>query len=172
MLIPSVLRPQVLEGLHATNQGVTGMILNARERFFWPGFDAAVRILRQQCRQCNEQAPSQSSETPIVSPSPRVPFEQTVTDLFSLEGHKFLVYADRFSGRVEVERLSSSAFRQVRRKHCSSGSRRTGYRKKLRRMEAPRSTLLNILRSCRHGTFDDGSLRLITPRATGGLKRQ
>ena len=37
MLIPSSLRQQVLEGLHAANQGVTGMLANARSRFFWPG---------------------------------------------------------------------------------------------------------------------------------------
>ena len=49
MLIPSKLRPSVLEGLHAANQGVTGIMANARDRFFWPGLDAAVRLLRQQC---------------------------------------------------------------------------------------------------------------------------
>ena len=82
MLIPSALRTQVLEGLHAANQGVTGMLANARERFFWPGLDAAVRQIRLQCRQCNEQAPSQRAEPTITSPPPEVPFQQTVTDLF------------------------------------------------------------------------------------------
>ena len=114
MLIPSRLRPFVLDGLHAANQGVTGMLSNARDRFFWPGLDGAVRLLRQQCRQCNEQAPSQSAEPPILSPQPRVPFEQVVTDLCHLEGHLFLVYADRFSGWAEVERLSTNTFRAVR----------------------------------------------------------
>ena len=114
MLIPLELRPQVLEGLHAGNQGVTGMLANARSRFFWPGLDAAVRQLRLQCRQCNEQAPSQPAEPIIISPPPEMPFEQTVADLFSLEGHTFLAYADRFSGWVEVERLPSHTFRNVR----------------------------------------------------------
>ena len=110
MLIPSRLRPSVLEGLHAANQGVTGMLANARDRFFWPGLDAAVRLLRQQCRQCNEQAPSQAAEPPVSSPQPRVPFEQVVTDLCNLAGHLFLIYADRFSGWVEVERLRTNNF--------------------------------------------------------------
>ena len=114
MLIPSSLRPQVLEGLHAANQGVTGMLSNARTRFFWPGLDAAVRQLRDHCRQCNEQAPSQTSEPLILTPPPEVPFEQTVTDLCKLEGHTFLIYADRFSGWVEVERLPNHTFRHVK----------------------------------------------------------
>ena len=114
MLVPSTLRPQVLEGLHAANQGVTGMLANARDRFFWPGLDASVRNMRLQCRQCNEQAPSQSDETPISTPSPEVPFQQVVADLFSLEGHTFIAYADRFSGWLEVERLPSNTLRNVR----------------------------------------------------------
>jgi hypothetical protein len=114
MLIPSRLRPFVLDGLHAANQGVTGMLANARDRFFWPGLDGAVRTLRNQCRQCNEQAPSQSPEPPMPSPQPRYPFEQVVTDLCHLEGHLFLVYADRFSGWAEVERLPTNTFRLVR----------------------------------------------------------
>ena len=50
MLIPTSLRAQVLEGLHIANQGVTGMLANARERFFWPGLGASVRQVRQQCQ--------------------------------------------------------------------------------------------------------------------------
>ena len=115
MLIPKSLRPQVLEGLHAANQGVTGMLANARDRFFWPGLDADVRQMRLQCRQCNEQSPSQSAEPSIVSPPPEVPFEQTAADIFSLEGHTFLAFADAFSGWLEVERLPTNSFRHVRR---------------------------------------------------------
>lgn len=115
MLIPSTLRPQVLDGLHAGNQGVTGMLSNARERFFWPGLDAAVRNLRQQCRHCNEQSPSNPSEPMIHTPPPQVPFEQTVTDLCNLEGHTFLIYADRYSCWVEVERLPTNTFRNVKK---------------------------------------------------------
>ena len=115
MLIPAALRAQVLEGLHAANQGVTGMLANARERFFWPGLDASIRQLRQQCRQCNEEAPSQQPEPIILTPPPEYPFQQTVTDLCHLEGHTFLIFADRFSGWVEVERLPTNTLRHVRK---------------------------------------------------------
>ena len=37
-----------------------------------------------------------------------------VTDFCHLEGHLFLIYADRFSGWVEVDRLSTNNFRLVR----------------------------------------------------------
>ena len=115
MLIPKYLRPSVLDGLHAGNQGVSGMLANARSHFFWPGLDAALRQLRAQCKQCNEQAPSQQSEPMILTPPPEYPFEKTAADLFDLSGHTFLAYADRFSGWLEVERLPSSAFRHLQK---------------------------------------------------------
>ena len=37
-----------------------------------------------------------------------------MADLFSLDGHTFLAYADRFSGWLEVERLPTNSFRHVR----------------------------------------------------------
>ena len=113
MLIPKRLRPQVLDGLHAANQGTTGMLANARDRFFWPGLDAAIHQLRLQCRQCNESAPSQAAEPQIITPPPEYPFQPSVSDFCDIEGHNFLIYADRFSGWVEVERLASNSFRNV-----------------------------------------------------------
>ena len=91
------------------------MLANARERFFWPGLDASICQMRQQCRQCNEEAPSQQPEPIILTPPPEVPFQQTVTDLCDLQGHTFLIYADRFSGWVEVERLPTNTLRHVRK---------------------------------------------------------
>jgi len=46
MLIPSPLRKIVLEELHAAHQEINGMLPKARERFFWPGLDAAIRLTR------------------------------------------------------------------------------------------------------------------------------
>ena len=115
MLTPVSLRPLVLKGLLVANQGVTGMLTNARDRFFWPGLDADVRQMRLQCRQCNKNTPSQPVEPPITTPSPEVPFEQTVADFFHLEGHHFLAFADRFSGWLEVERLPSNSFKNVKK---------------------------------------------------------
>ena len=110
MLIPKRMRPQVLEGLHAAHQGVNSMLANARERFFWPGLDAAIRLYRAQCRTCNERAPSQTAEPMVFTPDPETPFQQVVMDLFSLKGHQFLVYADRLSGWIEIVKPKSTSF--------------------------------------------------------------
>jgi len=113
MLIPKDLRRIVLEGLHAAHQGVSSMLANARERFFWPGLDAAVKLYRAQCRQCNEQAPSQPAEPPIESQAPEVPFQMVATDLCKLSGFSYLIYVDAYSGWVEVASLTSTNFQAI-----------------------------------------------------------
>lgn len=115
MLIPKSLRGRVLEGLHIAHQGPTGMLSNARQRFFWPGLDAAIRAYRGKCCQCNTNAPSQRSESPIQTPNPTLPFQQTVADLFQLQGHSFLVYADRYTGWLEVFKANSTDFTTIRK---------------------------------------------------------
>jgi len=102
-----------VEGLHAAHQGVSSMLANARERFFWPGLDAAVKLYRAQCRQCNEQAPSQPAEPPIESQAPEVPFQMVATDLCKLSGFSYLIYVDAYSGWVEVASLTSTNFQAI-----------------------------------------------------------
>ena len=115
MLIPKSLRGQVLEGLHAAHQGTTGMLANARQRFFWPGLDAAIRATRSKCKQCNTNAPSQSSEPSHPTTDPTLPFQHTVMDLFQLQGHSFLVYADRYSGWLEIYKANNTDFISIKK---------------------------------------------------------
>jgi hypothetical protein len=115
MLIPKALRSIVLEGLHAAHQGINSMLANARERFFWPGLDAAVRLYRSHCRQCNEQAPSQRKESTIEPTPPETPFEQVAIDLCSISGFAYLIYVDVYSGWIEVANLTSKGFDAIHR---------------------------------------------------------
>lgn len=115
MLIPKSLRQDVLEGLHAAHQGVSSMLANARERFFWPGLDAAVRVIREHCRQCNQQAPSQRKEPVITPDPPEYPFQQVSVDLFKLSGFLYMIYVDAYSGWIEVATLTFSTFEYIKK---------------------------------------------------------
>ena len=102
ILIPSSLRREVLECLHSAHQGVTGMQEHAKHRFFWPGLDAALRLTRAQCSDCNGRSPSQPEEPLLDGITPEFPFQSTATDLFHHQGHKFLLYVDRFTAWLEI----------------------------------------------------------------------
>ena len=111
VLVPAKLRKPVMEGLHAAHQGVSTMRLNARERFFWPGIDADLKLRREQCGTCIENAPSQPDEPLVLTKDPELPFEQVAVDFFVKEGVHYIVYADRLTGWVEVSKVSSTAFK-------------------------------------------------------------
>ena len=78
------------------------MQTHARQRLFWPGLDAALRLTRAQCSDCNGRAPSQSEEPFLDVHVPEFPFQTVATDLFQHQGHKFLLYVDRFSAWLEI----------------------------------------------------------------------
>ena len=102
MLIPPQLRAEMLETLHEAHQGINGILANARQRMFWPGMDAQLRHAKMQCRRCNETTPSQQKEPLMEPPQPEHPFQLAVTDLYYIAGKTYLVYADRYTGWVEV----------------------------------------------------------------------
>ena len=115
MLIPKILRKRVLEGLHAAHQGVNGIQANAKERLFWPGLSADITQRRNQCKPCNENAPSQPEEPIIITPDPKIPFEHVVSDLYQKAGRYYHIYADRLSGWTEVAKIPCPAFRHVKK---------------------------------------------------------
>ncbi len=116
MLIPEKLRPRILDGLHAGHQGVSSMRANARERLFWPRLDADIGKIRAHCRSCNENAPSQPAEHAIPPPEPELPFEQVAMDLCQIGGKLYLIYADRFSGWMEVALIKNTSFKSIKQK--------------------------------------------------------
>jgi hypothetical protein len=115
MLIPSKLRAATLEGLHASHQGIISIKANARDRLLWPGLDDLKRS-RDQCRHCNENAPSQPDEPLMITPPPDLPFQQVATDFYQEGGQHYIIYADRFTGWTEVEEVPSTSFRDLQKR--------------------------------------------------------
>ena len=113
ILIPRQLRAEVLEALHSAHQGVNGMLANAKQRLFWPGLGASVRQTRSQCRICNTIAPSQPKEPLMPSADPEFPFQLVAVDFADIQGRHYLVYADRYTGWVEITLMSSGKAKTI-----------------------------------------------------------
>lgn len=101
-VIPTSLRPVVLDALHAAHQGVSMMGSRARAIVFWPGMTADIERTRKDCRECIANAPSQPDVTVIPSPPPSTPFEKVFADFFEIAGRHYLVVGDRLSGWSDV----------------------------------------------------------------------
>ena len=121
LVVPDLLRKQVTTHLHAGHQGINSMLRRARQAVYWPGIEGDLRHHRPSCDTCNTHAPSQPPEQLRFTPPPVHPFQQTVRDLFQLEGHDYIVYADRLTGSLEIAHLpegtASDKIKDVLRHH-------------------------------------------------------
>ena len=102
VVVPPSLRDSVLQHLHAAHQGISTMEQRARAIAYWPGMSMDIRTAREECADCNRNAPSQAATPPIANPPPSTPFEAVFADFFDYHGRHYLVVGDRLSGWVEI----------------------------------------------------------------------
>ncbi|KAK4313454.1 hypothetical protein Pmani_015211 [Petrolisthes manimaculis] len=123
LVVPESLCQQVAANLHAGHQGVDSMLRRARQAVYWSGIEGDLRHHRLSCQTCNTHSPSQPPEPLLLMPPPQYPFQQTVVDICQLEGHNYLVYANRLTGWLEISHLdnhaTSNAIQDKLRRHFS-----------------------------------------------------
>ena len=83
IVVPKVLRTEVLRALHRAHQGSTSMALRAAGTVWWPGLTRDLTRLRDGCSKCVENAPSQPAALPKPVPMPSYPFQMISSDYFS-----------------------------------------------------------------------------------------
>ena len=125
LIIPMVLRQEVLDVIHAAHQGVSGMNNRLDESVFWPSITTDVINSRHTCKTCIREAPSQPAGTPVPPPEPDYPFQMVVGDYFSLQGYNYLVLGDRFSGWLSIYSTGEGeydgrAMEKILREHFST----------------------------------------------------
>ena len=110
IVIPENLRTRILQILHSGHSGVSSMINRAEQSIFWPGITNDIAQIRYSCLTCIKNAPSLAAGTPNAPPEPQYPFQSIVCDFFALNGHNYLVIADRFSGWISVFYIDKNDF--------------------------------------------------------------
>lgn len=125
IVVPTVLRGDVMSSLHRAHQGSTSMGLRAGGSVWWPGISNDLLRLRDTCGRCIKNAPSQPAAPLRATPSPDYPFQQIAMDFFAHGGQNYLVVVDRYSGWPLVSRCSDSSSKELIRKlrgyFCSYG---------------------------------------------------
>ena len=104
IVIPPKLRQDILAALHAAHQGVTAMTARAEASVFWPGISSTITSTREECNQCNRNAPSNPNAPPAPLTSPDYPFQCICADYFTYMANHYLVVVDRYSNWPVVER--------------------------------------------------------------------
>ena len=97
VVIPSVLRQEVLDVLGSAHQGEAAMKQRAATAVYWPGLAQDISDYKKLCLVCAKLTPSQPHSPHIPPQIPTMPFESIVADYFDLYGHHYLVIGDRLS---------------------------------------------------------------------------
>ncbi len=108
VVIPKVLRKDLLVQLHASHIGTEGCLRRARECIYWPGMNSAVKDHVAKCDICRGNDVEQAKEPMLTHSVPDRPWSKVGTDLFVLDNHNYLVTVDYFSNFWEIDHLTDT----------------------------------------------------------------
>ena len=108
IVIPSSMRPEILDRIHDGHQGITKCLERARLGVWWPGITNDIKRIVNMCSHCAEKRPTQRHEPLMSTPLPQGPWLRVGIDLFFYRGKDYLVMCDYYSRWIEVLALTST----------------------------------------------------------------
>ena len=108
LVIPNMLRHEVLRDLHLAHQGVSKTLQKAQTSVFWPGIRRRIEEKCLSCKQCREFDRAEAKEPLISTPVPQYPFQVVGADLFTVGGDDYLLVVDYLSKFPVVKCLQHS----------------------------------------------------------------
>ncbi|UYV72044.1 K02A2.6-like [Cordylochernes scorpioides] len=112
VIIPSNMRKDVLNCIHAGHQGITKCRARAKDHVWWPGIGQEIQDMVKTCEKCIENQPLKL-EPLIPNDLPERPWQKVGMDLFHYEGSEYLVVVDYFSRFIEIVRLNKPSSEAV-----------------------------------------------------------
>ena len=108
VVIPRVMRPEVMSKIHASHLGVEGCLRKVRDTVFWPNMNGEVRDHISQCSICSEFQAKNPKEPMQSHQIPERPWSRGATDQFKLHGKAYIVLVDFYSDFIEVKDLQEN----------------------------------------------------------------
>ena len=96
VIIPSALRLDVLDKIHAGHQGIQKCRERAKSGVWWPGLSKEIEDLVRECSACIKTKVNRA-EPMIPSKLPERPWQKVATDLFKWKGQEFVLVVHYFS---------------------------------------------------------------------------
>ena len=81
IVIPESLRPEILERLHESHQGLTRTREHARDTVWWPGLSHELKVMSESCAICKTCQRAQVHEPLKPSDLPPRPWAHVAVDL-------------------------------------------------------------------------------------------
>ena len=112
IVIPEILRHDILERLHTGHQGIVKCRARARQSVWWPGLSSELEKLVKNCNLCCKEQ-YQRAEPLRSSELPDLPFQKVGTDLFEWSNRTYLLLIDYYSRYIEIALLNHPTAREV-----------------------------------------------------------
>lgn len=107
IIIPSKLRENMIERIHAGHMGVEKSKNRARDLLFWPGMGKQIEAAVEACSICQERRSANPKEPLLSHAIPERPWQVIGTDLFTWNSRDYIIVVDYYSRFFELERLYS-----------------------------------------------------------------
>ena len=85
MLIPTAMRPQMLEKTHSAHLRAEACMRQARDTLYWPSIHHDIKYLCDNCSICQEAKLDQPRETIQSQPIPKRRWQIVSTDLLNVK---------------------------------------------------------------------------------------
>ena len=113
IVVPAVLRKELMEKTHATHIGIEGCIRRARETLYWPRMTTEIKEYISRCDVCLTHRNSQGREPILQHEFTARPWAKVAADLCEFDNRILLVVSDYYSNYIEVARLNNLTTRAV-----------------------------------------------------------
>ena len=108
VIVPPLYRQRLLKELHEEHHGIVRMKSLARCYLWWPGLDANIEELVQDCDTC-QSARSLPTEAPLLSwVWPSRPWQRVHVDFAEKDGQTFFILIDAHSKWIEAFHMTST----------------------------------------------------------------
>lgn len=106
VIIPESMRPELLNRLHQSHQGIDKTRRLSRESVYWPNINKEIEKVCKNCTHCQEYQHNNKKAPMIPHELPSKPWQYIASDLFEIEGKQFLITADKYSKLPLVEEMA------------------------------------------------------------------
>ena len=104
IVIPKLMRQEILENLHQSHMGISKTKARARETVYWPNINQHIEMLIKKREVCQTYQKQQQKEPMIPSDIPIYPFQIVASDLFNWNNQDFVIVVDYYSKYWEMEK--------------------------------------------------------------------
>ena len=106
-MIPSSLRLDILDKIHAGHQGIRKCRERALDSVWWPGLSRQIKDMVTTCTTCSKQKRNHA-EPMMPTTLPERPWQKIGVDLFHHSGKEYIIAVDYYSRFFEIAPLKNT----------------------------------------------------------------